>query len=508
MTERVVRNDWSSVTVPDLDGWRPSHTVSVVIPAFGSQATLDLTLASLSRQTYPAELLEVIVVDDGSEPALTLPKIRPERTTLLRLEDSRRDGWGRSNALRYGAAHSSGKIIHWLDADMVVYPEHVAAQARWQHVLPYAVTLGYKRFVDPDVHQPWPSAETVAQSWDRGAPGDLFGGDPGEPHDYVERYLAQTDQLRAADHHAYKVHVGATAALSRELYDATGGLDPELRLGEDTEFGYRLAQAGAVFIPEPLARSWHLGRTHVQRAQEQVSRYNKPFLADRIPSPRHWRRTGGPTWTVPLVDVVLPVDDQNLEGVRATVDAILRGSIPDVRVTLVGAWEALDDARVRVLADPMLDLRLIAASYRAEPRVRFVAEAPASSFPATYRLDLPGPREFAPDALRYLIDVADRHRVGVVRISDGDGPAAMLWRTAAIGRAGWVRRADESLLDAVTAVYGRRDEDAAVLGGGRRSASLVPTMVEVEGVRSLARATVVVAWLGWRRLVARLRRVR
>jgi GT2 family glycosyltransferase len=510
VTPRVVRNDWSTVAVPDLDGWRPTRTVSVVIPAFRCQATLDLTLASLSRQTYPAELLEVIVVDDGSDPALTLPKIRPEQTTLLRLDDPRESGWGRSNALRHGAAHSSGEILHWLDADMVVYPEHVAAQARWHDVLPYAVTLGYKRFVDPDAHSPWPSAETVAQAWDEGTPADLFGGDPGEPHDYVERYIAQTDQLRAADHHAFKIHVGATAALSRRLYEATGGLDPALRLGEDTEFGYRLTQAGAVFVPEPLARSWHLGRTHVQRAQDQVTRYNRPFLADRIPSPRHWRRTGGPTWTVPLVEIMLPVENQELERVRETVDAVLRGTVPDVRVNLVGGWDALDDGRVPVLTDPLLDLRLIAASYRAETRVRLVTEAPVSAFPAPYRLDLPAPRDLAPDALRYLIDVADRHRAGVVRVaapSDEDRQPTLLWRTAAVGRARWVAEDGESLLDAVTAVYGLRDEDAAVLGGGRRTAALVPSMVEVEGVRSLGRATVVVAWLGWRRLMARLRRL-
>jgi hypothetical protein len=213
---------------------------------------------------------------------------------------------------------------------------------------------------------------------------------------------------------------------------------------------------------------------------------------------------------VPLVEVVLPVEDQNLEGVRANADAILRGTVPDVRVTLVGAWDALDDGRVPVLTDPLLDLRLIAASYRAEPRVRLVTEAPASAFPAPYLLELPTPRDLSPDALRHLIDVADRHRAGVVRVaapSDGDGEPTLLWRTAALGRAGWVRGEGESLLDAVTAVWGRRDEDAAVLGGDRRSASLVPSMVEVEGVRSLARATVVVAWLGWRRLLARLRRL-
>ncbi|MGE5827908.1 MAG: glycosyltransferase family 2 protein, partial [Micromonosporaceae bacterium] len=228
------------MAVPDLDGWRPALTVSVVIPAFQCQPTLDLTLASLRGQTYPADLLEVIVVDDGSDPPLSLPSIRPERTTLLRVEGA---GWGRANALCLGAAHSSGEILHWLDADMVAFPEHVAAQARWHHVVPYAVTLGYKRFVEPAPHQPWPSPDAVADAWSRGAAGNLFGNNPGEPHGYVERYIARTNQLRTADHLAFKIHTGATAALRRELYHAAGGLDSHLRLGEDIEFGYRLAQA-------------------------------------------------------------------------------------------------------------------------------------------------------------------------------------------------------------------------------------------------------------------------
>jgi glycosyltransferase involved in cell wall biosynthesis len=488
-------------------------SVSVVIPAYQCQPTLDLTLASLSRQTYPADLFEVVIVDDRSDPPLTLPAIRPEHTTLVRVEH----GWGRANALHTGVGHSRGEILHWLDSDMIAYPEHVAAQARWQHALPYAVTLGYKRFVERETHGPWPSAAAVAQAWDAGEAAQLFGGRAGEPHSYVERYIAQTDQLRSADHLAFRIHVGATAALTRELYDKAGGFDTELRLGEDTEFGYRLAQAGAVFVPEPLARSWHLGRTNVMRAQDQVTRYNRVFFADRVPHPRHWRKVGGPIRTVPLAEVAIPVGQQPLERVRTAVDSVLRGSEPDVRVSLVGPWDELTDARVPVLTDPRLDLRLIADAYRGEPRVRLVTAAPTSAFPAAYLLELPAGFALAPHALRGLIDLADRSRVGVVPATTPRG-AVRLWRTAALGRASWVATADESRLDTVTAVYGRHDVTAAAAGivdlesgadpataRGRRSA-LVPGMVEVEGLRSLARATAVVAWLAGRRLRNRLRR--
>jgi glycosyltransferase involved in cell wall biosynthesis len=487
-------------------------SVSVVIPAYQCQPTLDLTLASLSRQTYPADLLEVVVVDDRSDPPLALPSIRPERTTLIRVDR----GWGRANALHTGVEHCRGEILHWLDSDMLAYPDHVAAQARWQHVLPYAVTLGYKRFVELDTHGPWPSPAAIADAWEAGNAAQLFGGRQGEPHSYVERYIAQTDQLRNADHLAFRIHVGATAALTAALYEAAGGFDTDLRLGEDTEFGYRLAQAGAVFVPEPLAKSWHLGRTHVMRAQDQVTRYNRVFLADRVPHPRHWRKVGGPLRTVPLADVVIPVGEQPLERVRAAVDSVLRGSEPDVRVHLVGGWDKLDDARVPVLADRWLDLRLIADAYRGEPRLILANTAPASAFPAAYLLELPGGFGLAPYALRALIDQADRHQVGVVQADTPRG-AVRLWRTAALGRAGWVAGADESRLATVTAVYGLRGVSAAAVGivdlesgadsstaRGRRSA-IVPGSVEVEGLRSLVRATVVVAWLTCRRLTGWLR---
>jgi len=519
---RVHRNDWSRIPVPDLSSWRPTLTVSVVIPAYASQEKLDLTLASLSRQTYPGDLLDVVVVDDGSEPALRLPHARPERTRIIRPKT----GWGRANALHTGAAESTGQILHWLDSDMLVFPDHVAAQARWHHAVPYAVTLGYKRFVEQPA---WPSPEAVVKAWEKGAAGDLFAGREGEPHDYVEEYIARTDQLRAADHLAFMIHVGATAALRRELYEAAGGFDPLLRLGEDTEFGYRLAQAGALFVPEPGARSWHLGASHVMRQVDDVRRYNRPFLADRMPYPRWLRKTGG-AGAVPLVEVVTEVGDEPFERVRAAVDAVLRADEQDVRVTLVGPWDKLHDDRVKVLADPLLDLRLTAEAYRTDPRVRLVTEAPTDAFPAAYLLELPITHGLSRQALRRMVDLADREQVGVVRVEVA-GRATVLWRTAARSRARWVDGDAEKAATetAVTEMYGRRDVDPAVVGvvdlgafppaqlaagigdlgdPGLRPGQWVPASVEVAGIRSLGRATVVVAALMGRRLATRLKGMR
>jgi GT2 family glycosyltransferase len=520
MSERVRRNDWSGLEVPELGRWRPTLRVSVVVPAYRCQPSLDLALAALSRQTYPTELLEVVVVDDGSRPPLELPPIRPPGTRLVRAPET---GWGRAHALHVGAASSAGDILHWLDADMVVHPEHVEAQVRWQHAVPYAVTLGHKLFVDVTPDRPgWPTPEQAAT-----ASETLFPVRDGEPHDYIERHIRRTNKLRDGDHLTFLCHVGATAALRRELYEAAGGFDTDLRLGEDTEFGYRLAQAGALFVPEPAARSWHLGRTHVMRAQEQVRRYNRPFLADRMPHPRWLRRTGGTAWSVPLVTVAMDIEGQPLELVRAAVDALLTGDERDLRVCLVGPWNRLTGARLSPLTDPLLSPRLIAATYRGEPRVRLVTEAPQTAFPSPYLIEAPATHGFGTPTVTRLVELADRHQVGLVRVRAG-GAETRLWRTAALGRARWVRRDGESLAGVVAEVYGRREATARAVGlidlspfapvdltagvaamarAGARPGRWVPDAVEVAGPRSLARAAAVVAVLAYRRAVNRLGRV-
>lgn len=520
----VVRNDWSTITVPALGDWRPSLRVSVVIPAYENQASLDLTLASLSRQTYPDDLLEVIVVDDGSRPPLRLPSIRPTTTRLISASP---DGsaWGIAHATNVGARAAHGEIILRLDSDMVVFPEHVEAHARWHHQVPYAVTLGEKRFVDVHPDRPgWPTPEDVVSV---GAP-QLFAERTTEPHGHIEELLASTDQLRAADHLVFRACVGATVAVRREMFERVGGFDPTLRRGSDTEFGYRLLQAGAVFVPETAARSWHLGRSNMMRDRTMMLRYSRAFIADVMPHPRWLRSLGGSAWAVPLVVVVMEVGDQPLERVRTAVDSVLHSDEKDVRVLLVGDWAKLADEPRRVLDDPLLDLRLVAATYRSDPRVRFVDTPPETAFPSPYLLRIPAGVGLTRWAINRLIDEADRHQAGLVSVPvAGAERMVRLWRTAALGRVQWLGpTAGPRVADRVAETYGARTlpaHDAGVVdladvpldrltaGFGpitTASGSLrwLPSTVEVGGVRSLARATALVARLSAHRIGAQVRR--
>lgn len=455
---RVRRNDWGSLSVPEVGGsWQPALSVSVVIPAYDAGRLLPIVLAGLAAQTYPQDLLEVVVADDGPG-LLDLPEVRPERTRVVRVPQ----GWGRANACHIGALAAEGDVLHWLDADMLVEREHVEAQLRWHHAVDYAVALGHKWFVDP--------APVLALSpteiHDRvrtGRVAELFEGQDRERH-WVEEVYERTDDLKQAGPNALRTHVGATASLHRSLYLESGGMDTDLRLGEDIRLGYRLAEVGAVFVPDREACSWHLGPSHVMGRVDEVTAYNDPFLADRVPNLRAKRRPGR-TYAVPYLDVVLDVRDQPHASVTAVVDALLQSTLPDLVVTLLGDWDDLTDERRPPLDEPLLPQRIVHATYRSEPRVRLAGRLPAGQPDSTLRLLLPD-AGWVPSrrALADLVLHMEKTHDGLRRIALPDGSTARLERTAAFARASRLARLDEDLDEVVDEVYGSAGTPAEHLG--------------------------------------------
>lgn len=332
---RIRHNDYGVLRPPEPGTWRPSLKVSVVIPAYDCQEALDRTVPALARQTYPAELVEVIVADDGSEPPLRVPGARVVRVT---------GGWGRGAARQAGQLAATGDVIHWLDSDMILADDHLEAHMRWHHLIDYAVVIGDTRFVD--------------------APGE-----EGVQSAYTRKILESTRRLKDAGANPYLLHTGASSSVRADLLRAAGGVDASLNMAEDTELGYRLAQAGAVFIPDAEARAWHVGPSTVMLREREVHRHNWSYLGDLIPDLRWLRAHPRRHWLVPYVRAA--VTATTYEETRATVDSALAGTLTDAAVTLVGPWGKLTGERRSNLDDPMLDLRLLHNLYAHEPRVEF-----------------------------------------------------------------------------------------------------------------------------------------
>lgn len=448
----VRRNDWSSLAVPDPDGYDPTLSVSVVMPAWRPGPALGYVLAALAAQTYPEHLLEVVVVDDGNDEPLDTGPCPPGRTRVVRVEE----GWGRASACARGVECSDGDVVLWLDADMLVQREHVAAHLRWHHVVDYAVVLGTKEFVAPDPlwqHTPEEVRALVAAGRDE----EVFAGVEREPHDWVEHMWRRTDMLTRAGVRGFRSHVGATGSVGRSLLADAGGMRTDLVLGEDTELGHRLGEQGAVLVPEVLAGSWHLGRSHVMQRRAQVNSFNDPALSHLVPGLRN-KRTRGRVYEVPYLEVVLPATG-TADEVRACVDALLDQDLGDLVVRLVGPWDQLDHGRRSVLDDPMVDLHVLARGYGPEPRVDLVTEAPAVPV-APFRLELAGPQwaPTRPALLALLEDVERTHHAGRDLVVDPAVPeevAVRLRSSAALARAARVgARTEAEVADVLTEAYG------------------------------------------------------
>ena len=478
---RVRRNEWGALEVPDVGGWEPSLSVSVVIPAYDAARLLPVVLAGLAAQSYPAHLLEVVVVDDGPG-ILALPEARPERTRLVRVDS----GWGRANACHQGALVAEGEVLHWLDADMLTERTEVEAQLRWHHLVDHAVVLGDKWFVDPTPALDRTPGDVVA-AVAADELGSWWAHEERTPHSWVEEIYGRTDDLREAGWYALRTHTGACASVRRDLYLDAGGMDITLRLGEDISLGARLAEAGAFFVPDREAISWHLGPTHVMGRREQVNAYNDPFLADSSPVLRA-KRSPGRTYSVPYLDVVLDAHDvaaEDVGDVTATVTAVLASTLHDLRVTILGDFAQLSDERMSVLDDPHVAARIIRQTFVGDPRVRLLDDLPAGRPDTPFRLTLPGAR-FAPrpQALEALLLHLEHTHDGVRVIALNDGTHAVLTRTAAHARAQRVAGPGEDL-DAVVAQIAGVAEIAGRKAGFVRSSEAAPMTYPVTGGRPI-----------------------
>ena len=341
----VPGNRWDLVADRQPDPPR----VSVIVTHFDQSEQLARTLAALQHQDHPAELLEIIVADDGSptEPAI------PSGVRLVRQDDR---GFRAAAARNLGAAAATGDVLCFLDADTTPEPEYVRRLTRLPALLPEAVTVGRRRHADlsgmdaeTPVAEVGPAHELPEPAWLR------------------DEY-ARSDNLLHADDRSYRYVISAVAACSRAFFDEIGGFDESFSSygGEDWEWAHRAWQAGAVLAHVPDAVAWHDGPDWAGRpGEDRVRAGNRQslLLAQKIPVPGSSGR--GLLPAAPDLVVHLP------EGLTPSAEFVCVDSV----------LAAFPLATVVVQAptqDPLV---------RADPRVRVGAEVSGLDARVTLRLD-------------------------------------------------------------------------------------------------------------------------
>jgi glycosyltransferase involved in cell wall biosynthesis len=116
---------------------RPLADTAVLLPAYNCQADLERTLASLREP----EVVQVLIVDDGSTPPLRAPDLPGLDINILRLTPN----GGIERALAAGVdalARRGACYIARIDAGDVALPGRLSRQREWMDAHPRAGVLG------------------------------------------------------------------------------------------------------------------------------------------------------------------------------------------------------------------------------------------------------------------------------------------------------------------------------------------------------------------------------
>lgn len=343
---------------------KPTLTVAVVIACRGGQEKLDLVLASLAAQSYPSRLMSVYIIDDGSDVPITLPKIRPAKSTVITYKNSA-GKWGKTAATNDVASKLKEDVLWFIDADMVLDPDHLAHHMKWHHDGDDYAVLGWKRFVDQWSYSP---LELHAQLLE-GNFLDLHEMSWGK--ELWEERVDRTQDLVKPALDGYRAFVGATFSIRNQQWRAVGGYNRELITGEDTELGWRIFTAGLRTVVDREAHSWHLGYSTVEKNKDEIHRHNDPALAQYIPQMHTVRARHDFDYMVPTYNVLVDVRNTTLTQLLTIQAELLILNGTSARFTLLAPWHLLRD-RYSPVGDQQSDLREIFNWLKGDRRFDFV----------------------------------------------------------------------------------------------------------------------------------------
>jgi glycosyltransferase involved in cell wall biosynthesis len=233
-------------------------TVSVVIPAYNAESTLERAVDSVTAQTY--DDWELIVVDDGStDRTAELARSRSDRVRVIGSPHL-----GAGQARNVGAAAAQGRYLAWLDADDIWYPHKLADQvALAESDEDIEFITGNYRFIDETGRELGTGFERVPWLIER----IRAAGHP--PH-----MVFTQDDVPKFLRHGFGANI--TVMLTRALFERIGGYCTWLSIAEDLHMAMRAVATSRKFgaLCEPVAtyylRPDSAVRLDAERSQRQT----------------------------------------------------------------------------------------------------------------------------------------------------------------------------------------------------------------------------------------------
>jgi peptidoglycan/xylan/chitin deacetylase (PgdA/CDA1 family)/GT2 family glycosyltransferase len=231
-------------------------SASIIIPTFNGLDRLQATLDALRRQTCNPRTFEVIVVVDGSTDSTT--SLLADLRAPFDFSYFSRTKHGRPQSRNFAADRARGRLLVFLDDDIVAEPELVE-----EHLLAHGestniVALG-KMTQDCRDSLDW-YGRCFSELWN-------------------QRYIKLEDREPG-----WSDLWGGNFSVTREVFRRVGGFTTDLISGEDVELGRRLQKAGMRFVYAPRAAGTHVDQKSMQ---ELILRSRRSGMARIDVVPKH-----------------------------------------------------------------------------------------------------------------------------------------------------------------------------------------------------------------------------
>lgn len=254
------------------------HLVSVIVPCYNEEKTIQLLLDSILKQDFPIQQMEVVIADAFSQDK-TREKIaeftRAHPELIVHVVDNPKCTI--PAAVNAAARATDGEYLVRLDAHSMPYPNYISTCIR-----------DLREEKGMNVGGVWeihPGADTgMARAIAAAAANPLAVGDA------RYRFSNQEGEVDTVPFGSFR----------RDLFFDIGGFDESLLANEDYEFNVRIRNRGGKIWFDPHIRCVYFARKNLKELAKQYWRYGfwKFKMLKRYPSTLRWRQALPPVFVL------------------------------------------------------------------------------------------------------------------------------------------------------------------------------------------------------------------
>lgn len=234
-------------------------SVAIIVAAHGRPAATRACVRSLLHLHYPRERIEILVVDDASDPPLA-SALAGLPIRLLRLDRN----VGQSAARNLAAAETAGALLAFIDNDCVAGPCWLRELVPCFANPDIAIVGG--RVIAPPSTGAVAAFEAVRSPLDMGPAASPVGPDE------AVAYLPTCNLL-----------------VRRDVLLACGGFAADMRVGEDVDFAWRVRESGARVHYAAAGAITHHHRARLSELLHRRADYGSSEAELHARHPRHGR---------------------------------------------------------------------------------------------------------------------------------------------------------------------------------------------------------------------------